>query len=438
MLNYNTLLEKLLLPVGDQLIGSKYISTLNECRKFDQFSKKELRELQLSKLEVLLKFALINSDYYKQCGVKINCDPVSMLKQFPILNKSILRSNPEEIATKSLAKLNKQSSSGSSGIQSTIYLSNLEQSIPRAQQTRWWEWAGYTIGDSILQTGMFKSRSLIKKTKDTFFKTQYVDAFSLSPEEIIVILENAKQKKIKHFYGYASSLYLFAEVAESYGIDIDFKSMLSWGDKLFDHYKKKIDKVFGVQVKETYGSAEGLMIAGQYDLPYLYIMTPWIYLELLDDEGKEVKDGEMGRVVVTSLSAKSFPLIRYDLGDLAIKLPIEKYPSNKMLPYPLLEKVIGRDTDIVRTSFGQSLIVHTFTGIFEFYPEVRQFQVYQEVLDKIKIRYIPARENITKSLEEIRRKILSKLNNEIDIEFIEVDVIHASKSGKPQIIESTL
>src|SRR5690606_1855071 len=119
-----------------------------------------------------------------------------------------------------------------------------------------------------------------------------------------------------------------------------------------------------------------------------YIYTPSSYLELLDDDDRPVPDGEIARVVVTKLDGYAMPLIRYDTGDLAIKLPRHLYPNIRRFNFPLLQKVIGRNTDIINTPEGKNLIVHTFTGIFEFYEEIKQFRVIQREIAKIEIEFI--------------------------------------------------
>lgn len=438
-MTYNNLLEKLILPFGDYLLKTSLIRRLHECRYYDCLTEEELSNLQLLKLQKILAHVINNSLYYRSLPITPNQrDPISTLKQFPILSKEVIRENTVSILTVPKTNLIKLVSSGSSGTQGTVFLSKDEISVTRAQQIRWWEWAGYKLGDRLLQTGMAEKRSLIKGLKDFFLRTKYVHAFAPSDDEIYNILQTASKKSTKHFYGYASSLNVFAEVAIKNNMDLSFDSIVSWGDKLFKHYQKNLTTAFHSKVNETYGTTEGFMIAAQYDLPYLYIMTPWLYLELLDDDGNEVDDGEIGHVVVTSLFAKSFPLIRYKLGDLAIKLPVEKYPNDRKLPYPLLEKVIGRDTDIVKTSSGKKMIVHSFTGIFEYYPEIRQFQVIQKQLDQITIKYIPSSGDINLTLTEIAKKIKNMLKEDISIHFEETDFISPSPSGKPQIIISHL
>ena len=165
-------------------------------------------------------------------------------------------------------------------------------------------------------------------------------------------------------------------------------------------------------------------------------MSPHVYVEIVDKDGNDVADGELGYVLITRLDAYSMPLIRYYIGDLAVKLPKSKYPIKRELPYPLLERVIGRDTDIVRTRKGAYLVVHAFTGIFEHYPEIRQFKVVQYNLDGIEIDYIKGEGFSINILDEIRNIILAKLHDDFTIIFKEVEVIEATKSGKPQIVQS--
>jgi phenylacetate-CoA ligase len=238
--------------------------------------------------------------------------------------------------------------------------------------------------------------------------------------------------------GYPSSLFILADDAERKGISFNAKTCITWGDKLFDHYNEKIEKVFNTKVFETYGSAEGFLIAAQHDTPFMYIMSNNIVLEIVDDNGDEVKDGELGHVVVTNLYNYIMPLIRYRLGDLAVKLPRSEYPEKRMLDLPLLKKVIGRNTDIIRTPSGNKLIVHSFTGIFEHFQEIKQFQIVQKTLSRIDIRYIPGEGFSESVIHKINQKLMDLTGGEIKIKFLKVENIKPSGSGKPQIIISEI
>ena len=437
-MNYNIFLEKIILPLADLFVGSSYIKALKNWRKTDQLSFEELEVLQEKKLENLLKFAVQKVPYYKD--VRLNGDSAhSWLQNFPIITKEILRNNNEDFLTQSKKGLVKIISSGSSGVRTEVFMNQKDISSLRAGNTHWWEWAGYKIGSPLIQTGITTERNLFKKIKDFIFRAEYINAFALSEQQ----LENIGDKLVKgnHSFilGYASSLNVIAEYALKHNLKINLTSVISLGDKLFEHYKKNIEKAFNCKVYETYGSSEGFLIASQFDLEYLYINTAQVYLEILDDNLMPVQDGEIGHVVVTRLDNRAMPLIRYKLGDLCVKLPLDKYPLKRKFNYPLMQKVIGRDTDVVVLPDGKKLIVHSFTGVFEHVKEIKQFKVVQKDKKGIEIEFIPDEEFYEGVLQEITDKLQTFIKDKsFSINFILVDFIKPTKSGKPQIIESFL
>lgn len=331
---YNQFLENFLLPIGDRLFGLKYLHYLKQYRAFCQWSEEAILELQHERLQETLSYAVANSPFYKKLNLESKKDPFQWLKEFPIIEKKGLRKFEDKLITSPKGNLIKMSTSGSSGFQSNIYMTNEELSQHRANQTLWWEWSGFKIGEPLIQTGMATKRGLTKGLKDFFFRTQYVLAFNHQREEILSLFNRIKKTQNYFLVGYASSLYSIAKIALDNNIrEVQFRAVVSWGDKLFSHYRKAIEKAFSTKVWETYGTAEGLMIAAQYDNSYLYEMTPNVYLELLDNNGNEVENGEIGHVVVTSLVARGMPLIRYKVGDLAVKLPKIEYPSKKIITF---------------------------------------------------------------------------------------------------------
>ncbi len=435
---YSIVLERIILPIGEAIFGVTYTKYIKRFRKIVKQSEQKIIDFQSKELNAVLQNAIVNSPHYKNLNIEINSNDIfQTLKKFPVLEKSVLREQIDKLITVDKQKLIKNSTSGSTGVQTNVYVTKDEQSQYRAAQTIWWEWAGFKIGEPILQTGLATGRSIEKRLKDFFFKTYYLFAFGLTKENAGDAFKWSKKRK-PFLGGYASSLYVLSQLAVENKVSVKFNSAISWGDKLFDHYKKNIEKVFDCKIYETYGAGEGLMIASQKDLDFMYIMSPCVYVEILDDAGNEVADGEMGHVVVTSLIHKAMPLIRYKLGDLAIKLPRSEYPSIRELQLPILKKVVGRETDIVRTPNGKRLIVHSFTGVFEYFPSVKQFCVIQTNLSGIEIEYIQGNDFQLTVLDKIKGELLKFIAEEFMIEFKEVANIPPTKSGKPQIIISKL
>jgi phenylacetate-CoA ligase len=82
------------------------------------------------------------------------------------------------------------------------------------------------------------------------------------------------------------------------------------------------------------------------------------------------------------------------------------------------------------------MIVHFFTGIFEFVKEVKQFRVVQKELDSITIEYIPDINFNNEVLTKVEKTIQVYLKEPYIIYWEKVENIPATGSGKPQIIKS--
>ncbi len=431
---YNWFLEFFLLPIGDWMLGTNYIRELRRWRNIQWFSDEKLQKTQQHSLQKLLMHAVEKVPYYRDLSIQSEDNPVAWLKKFPILYKSDIKANIGKMVLGNSSTLVKEVSSGSSGIQVEVYMSKLEASSTQALQTLLWEWAGYRLGKPLLQLGMTTTRGFVKRLKDIVLRTNYQQAFNLNSIEASEVLSSIKGNEV-FFGGYASGLYAYALLAKE---PVTFKSVISWGDKMFEHYRSRIESVFKSRVFDTYGCTEGFVIAGQCEEGNYHILSPHIKLELVNSEGREVEPGELGYVVVTRLDGYSMPLIRYYLGDLAIK----EDPAIRCLcgrSLPMLKQIIGRDTDIVKTRSGKMLIVHFFTGILEHFPSIRQFRIVQYSLDEIVLEYIPESHIFTHDvLDAIHNVIQSKAQEDLKINFKEVEVIEPTASGKPQIIKSML
>ena len=107
-----------------------------------------------------------------------------------------------------------------------------------------------------------------------------------------------------------------------------------------------IEKRMGIDAVDIYGLSEviGPGVASEYaqtkDGP-----TVWedhFYPEIIDPEtGKVLPDGELGELVITSLSKEALPIIRYRTRDLTRLLPSTARAMRRM------EKITGRSDDMM-------------------------------------------------------------------------------------------
>ena len=427
----------------DRLLGLTIQRELAGWRRMQWFSRAELDRIQKKRLSALLIHSSERIPYYRALSKKVDFnpehDPLNMLKQYPLLTKPLIKKHlPEGIIDPSRKVYFIDYTSGSSGIQGEFYSDKMAYSRMQAVQCLWWEWAGYRFGDRVLQTGITPRRGFIKGMKDFLLRVEYASAYQIDDETIEKKLRRLRGSQPWVFAGYAASLYAYARYARDRKIeDIHIKTVISWGDKMFPYYRSCIEDQFRTRVFDCYGASEGVMIAAECEEHRYHIMAPHVFIEILDKDDRDVNPGEMGEVVVTRLDNYLMPLIRYRIGDLAVKAdPKKECSCGRQLP--LLEMIVGRDTDLVYTPKGKTLIVHFFTGVFEARQEIQQFQIVQHALDDIEIRYIPSTAFRPECLDSIKYDIWKKADEKLNVRFTQVSAIGASPSGKPQIVTSKL
>ncbi len=91
---------------------------------------------------------------------------------------------------------------------------------------------------------------------------------------------------------------------------------------LFDDDRKLMTKQFGVPIVNEYGASELDLIAFENPKGEWQIDSETLYVKILNDDNEVLPYGSEGRIVVTSLYNKEFPMIRYDIGDTRLGLPI--------------------------------------------------------------------------------------------------------------------
>jgi len=436
---YPFICKNLVLPLSDIFRGRSVYTKYQKLNEMQWWTKEQLEEHQNIQLQNTVRYAFEKVPYYNKIFKDRNLVPSDIkctddIIKLPVLNKKLIKTaGTSNIVYGDPKTYIKETTSGSSGEQGTFYLSLDAQSFSYAAELLFFNWGRYELGQTVLQTGMTLKRGFEKKIKDMLFRCKYVSAFNLTDNELHKIVCVIKKKKIEFIIGYASSLYCIADYMHRNQIKIKIRSAISLGDMLFDQYRKVIEEVFLCKVTDTYGSCEGFMIAGQCLNQEYHICMPLNYVEILDKDGNPSPIGEMGRVVLTRLDLNPMPLIRYEIGDIATLSKEHKCECGR--GFTTMEKILGRDTDIVVTPKGHKLIVHFFTAIFEHETSISQFQVIQNEPDKISIKIIADIGFSNAVTDKIKLKIAEKCDD-IKVEFEEVSDIPTTKAGKRRFVIS--
>lgn len=143
---------------------------------------------------------------------------------------------------------------------------------------------------------------------------------------------------------------LIAEEAQRRGIKdkLKLKRGIIGSERWGDLMKQRIHNELGIELFDIYGLTEiyGPGIAIDCDRHEgLHYFDDYLYFEVIDDKGNNVKDGEWGELVVTTLKKQAAPLVRYRTHDLTRILP-NKCSCGRS--YPMIDRVMGRTDDMVK------------------------------------------------------------------------------------------
>jgi len=436
------LLRNLVFPVGDFLFGQKMISRLKFLEAAQYWSPSQIEEQQTADFRKLIRVAYEEVPFYRQLFLEWGIRPEKNLtpadlSRMPVVTKDRLRAAyPQDVTRSTGQKTYEVSTSGSTGKNFHVMEDALTSGNHRAAFLLALEWAGWSIGEPQLQTGMTLKRSLDRRLKDWLLGCHYVSAYDLSDSHLDEILNTIEKYHLKHLWGYPGSLYLIAQHAQKRGWNQPLHSVVSWGDMLYPHYRAALEKTFQTRVTDTYGCSEGFQVSAQCEFGNYHIHALDTLVEFLDEDGQPVSPGQVGSIILTRLHPGPMPLIRYQVGDLGSPSALTSCPCGRNLP--MMSSLFGRNTDIIQTPSGNRLIVHFFTGVLEHFTDVESFQVIQDELESITVLIVPTQPALPGLSQAIIKALKDRGAADLEIKVEFVDQIPLQKTGKNRFIISSL
>lgn len=193
--------------------------------------------------------------------------------------------------------------------------------------------------------------------------------------------------------------------------------------------------VFGAPVYDQYGTCEVMWLAAECRRRHgLHVIQDFRHVEFVDDANRPIAAGDWGRMLVTDLENWAFPLIRYEIGDIGRRLPGSCTCGVTM---PLIDKVKGRVSDVVRIPQGGVVSGEYLTTLFDAQPDaVTAFQVYQGPDYAVTLRCVVAPgPDARRHVEEAKRAIQYRVGADVPVavEFVE-SIPH--ERGKTRFIVS--
>ncbi len=188
--------------------------------------------------------------------------------------------------------------------------------------------------------------------------------------------------------------------------------------------------VWGVPLVDMYTTREAGYLALQCPETELYhIQSEGVFVEVLDERGRDCEAGQIGRVVVTPLHNFAMPLIRYDIGDYAQVAE----PCTCGRGLPALRRIMGRRQNMLMLPDGTAiwpLLSSSDLAAMQEIAPIQQYQFVQKSVDDINLRLVTARALTAAEEDAVRAWVRQKFGHPFAVSLTFHDDLPRTKAGK--------
>jgi len=435
----NTAMAAFVFRAIEALRGESVVAFLRELEASQHLRIDELADLQARKLQALLQSARRDNAFYRDRLPET-------WERVPLLLKDELRENARQLVSKGFERrVQLCKTSGSTGAPLKFYRDTTVFGYTLAAMYRGHRWHGLDIGAKEAMLWGIPSDPIARAKmhlRDLALNRFREREYDLSPRVLQAFYDDCRRRRPAYVFGYTSMVYEFALFAQARGLDVqslDLRAAICTAESIPDHQRQVIEQQLGCPVVSEYGSAETGIIAYQCRKGSHHVSDDTVLLELLDNDGNPVPDGEIGRVVVTVLHSQCAPIIRYALGDLAVR---KSGICACGVSLSMLERVVGRTSGIIVTPSGRCFhsialyyVMKDFAGKF---GNVRQFKAIQTHPDHLEFHLVLDDSSNPESEAFLMRLVKRKFGDEMRVTFIKTDQIPRGASGKLSDFETRL
>lgn len=433
-----------LMPLHHWMVSRNAPHYLDELRQTQWLPREEIEQLQLRRLRRLLHHAYEHVGYYRELFQTAGIAPGDIrsfddLRHVPPLTKPALRDNLyfDLLSDNySIRKIQKITTSGSTGEPLALFVDRFQLDMRWANTWRNVEWTGYRFPDRQVRLwhstiGLKPTQALKERLDAVLSRRKFFSVFSLDDQTLRRYIDYVRRHRPALLDGYAEAFNVVANLlASRSAAGLRAGAIISSAQTLPPETRALIEAQLGCPVFDKYGAREFSGIAHECEAHNGYHVNAESYLVEIIRDGRLAADGEVGEVLITDLNNRCVPLLRYQLGDLAVATT-RRCSCGRGLP--LIERVIGRLQSVVLGSNGRYLPATFFSHFFKEYEyAVARYQVVQEARDRIDIRIIRKSRFTQDTEQEIRRALGRVLGDDMTIRFELVDDIPLGRTGKAQ------
>jgi phenylacetate-CoA ligase len=296
-------------------------------RRYERLPKKELEQVQLERLQSTIRRAFKNIPFYQNEMKKKGFLPSDVL-EISDLNKLGFTTRDDlgynypyglfAVPIRDIVRIN--STTGMAGRPTVVGYTKNDLAVWIDLLSRLLTASGVSADDIVQISFVF---GLANWGRGMAAAAEHIEASvipmsALNPEKEIMIMADYKTTCLVSTPSYA--LHLIGILREM-GIGpekLALKRGILVGEPVYPETRKRIEEGLGIRVSTGYGIPEVMGPGIAYECPEgrLHAAEDHFIFEVVDPEtGKTLPEGEAGELVVTTITTKAYPLIRFRTGD---------------------------------------------------------------------------------------------------------------------------
>lgn len=410
----------------------------------ERWSIERQREWQRERLSYILHRAATRVPYYRdewskrrQKGDRASSE---YLENWSVLEKESLRENPRAFVADDcdVRRMFYDYTSGTTGKPVGTWASrNTLQAWYALAEARWRRWYGVSLRDRWAIIGG-QVITAVEQRRPPFWvwnaslKQLYMSCYHIAPDLTPHYADALRRYKVKYILGYTSSLYALAhEIVRTGRRDVRMEVVITNAEQVYAYQREVIAEAFQCPVRETYGMSEMIVGASECEAEQLHLWTEAGVVEVFE-RGQPAPRGISGELICTGLVNADMPLIRYRAGDrVALSEADDENGTGDSCAcgrtLPALKSVEGRMDDLLYTADGRC--VTATETLYEARLPVREAQIIQERLDRVRVRFVPTSDYTPAAGDSIIEGMRARMGA-IEVVLEEVDEIPRGANGK--------
>lgn len=337
------------------------------------------------------------------------------------------------------------STGGSTGEPTRFHVTRESYEWRMAVSDRGYSWASAAEGRPCVYVwgAPIKPLPLLKKLQVAIQhfaqRRVFVDSFIFDDAQKAACCRHINRFRPSALVGYAGNLVELALFVRAHPGLLTRKTQtaVTAAEGLRPGQRELLQETLAEEVFLSYGSREFMLIGMECSEHRGYhLSSDNLYVEVVDDHGRQVPPGQVGRILVTDLRNLATPFIRYEIGDMGVMAA--KHCSCG-LPFPLLASVEGRIQEYLYTASGDRVTALFIPHLMKEFFWLKGYQLVQFGKRDVRIDVIADGE-VTPDMSELMvNSLKEKLGAGIDIRIEKVSLLKKGPSGKvPIVIQEAL